>query len=501
MVSHKWRPLEDLDAHVSTVHFQQIDSLHRQWLDFRAQREETNPDAYKAFLERVERRWAIETGIIEGLYSIDRGVTQTLIEHGLSADFIVHGSTDRDPHELINVLKDQQDAAAFVTDFIRRGRTLSTAYIRELHQILTQHQPTYTAHDQLGRVFETALDRGGFKTQPNNPTRPDGLMHEYCPPIHVDSEIGNLVQMYNRLQEQSSAYHPLLVAAWLHHRFTQIHPFQDGNGRVARALLTWHLAKEEYLPIVISRDDRPPYIECLEAADAGDLNRFVDMVVKLQRQMILDALGEPGPVPAPGLLDQVMDSVVEQIGRQNRERQAQMRSVTDVAAALQTRAIESLDLQASQICQRLSEVGSDAEHLVDHGGPGDREHWYRFEVVQTARAAQHWVNLNEPRFFVKLSVLPHGQAHVPRLVFVVSLHHIGRYLTGVMTATAFTLIGDARESGAQESDDSHGPDFMNCTVDSFTFTQQDDPEAIIPRFESWTEECLSVALRHWLEFI
>ena len=86
MVSHKWRPLGGLDAHVSTVHFQRIDSLHRQWLDFRAQREETNPNAYKAFLERVERRWAIETGIIEGLYSIDRGVTQTLIEHGLSAD-------------------------------------------------------------------------------------------------------------------------------------------------------------------------------------------------------------------------------------------------------------------------------------------------------------------------------------------------------------------------------------------------------------------------------
>ena len=133
--------------------------------------------------------------------------------------------------------------AAFVTDFIRRGRTLSTAYIRELHQILTQHQPTYTAHDQLERVFETALDRGGFKTQPNNPRRPDGLMHEYWPPIHMDSEIGNLAQMYNRLQEQSSAYHPLLVAAWLHHRLTQIHPFQDGNGRVARAFADVALGK------------------------------------------------------------------------------------------------------------------------------------------------------------------------------------------------------------------------------------------------------------------
>ena len=31
---------------------------------------------------------------------------------------------------------------------------------------------------------------------------------------------------------------PEVEAAWLHHRFTQIHPFQDGNGRIARALAT-----------------------------------------------------------------------------------------------------------------------------------------------------------------------------------------------------------------------------------------------------------------------
>jgi len=57
--------------------FQEIDSLHQQWLRFRKQREQLNPDAYRAFLERLDRRWAIETGIIEGLYNIDRGTTQT----------------------------------------------------------------------------------------------------------------------------------------------------------------------------------------------------------------------------------------------------------------------------------------------------------------------------------------------------------------------------------------------------------------------------------------
>ena len=97
MISHKWQSLEGLESHSSNVDFREVDSLHQHWLSFRRQREESNPDAYVAFLERVYRSWAIETGIIEGIYDIDQGTTQTLVEKGLLADLIDRGSTDRDP--------------------------------------------------------------------------------------------------------------------------------------------------------------------------------------------------------------------------------------------------------------------------------------------------------------------------------------------------------------------------------------------------------------------
>ena len=108
MVSHRWRPLQGLESQSSEVDFHEIDSLHWQWLIFRKQREVSSPNAYKSFLERVERRWAIETGIIEGLYNIDRGVTQTLVENGLIAELIDRGATDRSPQEIVKVLKDHQ---------------------------------------------------------------------------------------------------------------------------------------------------------------------------------------------------------------------------------------------------------------------------------------------------------------------------------------------------------------------------------------------------------
>ena len=501
-VAYKWQPIKPLQATDTSYDFSEIDSLLFQWVSFRKNQEVSNPDAYKSFLERLERRWAIETGIIEGIYSINRGVTQTLVENGLIANLIDHGSTNRDPQELVTVLRDHQDAAAFVTESIRRRTDLSKHYIRQLHQILTRHQPTYTAVDQFGRVFETVLDRGGFKTQPNNPTRrEDGLIHEYCPPIQVESELDNLIGWYNEFQQIESSNHPLLIAAWLHHRFAQIHPFQDGNGRVARALLTWHLSKEKYLPIVISRDDRTQYIEALESADSGDLNPFVILLVQLERRTILEALGEQEPVSDSGLVDQVVEHIVEQIRRQSRERQSQMRSVNDVASRLRDIAVKILTSQGSQICTRFNEAGMPVYSMVDHGGPGDKEHWYHAEVVRTAQGSQHWANLNEARFFVKFSINPEERSRTPRLVFVVSLHHVGHQLTGIMAATAFVQISDSRQPDVGESQESAELYFRDCTVEPFTFTWRNNAESMEERFAAWVEERLGIALRYWSAFI
>ena len=163
MTAHRWQPITGLDPGACDMDFQEIDSLHQQWLSFRKQREDSDPNAYAAFLERLNRRWAIETGIIEGIYALDRGTTLTLVEHGLLEDLIDHAATDRDPHDLIKVLKDHQDSAEFVTESIRQAAPLTKHYIRVLHQLLIRNQPIYTAVDQFGNTFETELDRGGFK--------------------------------------------------------------------------------------------------------------------------------------------------------------------------------------------------------------------------------------------------------------------------------------------------------------------------------------------------
>ena len=498
MIGHKWERLTGLEESFS-YDFAELDSLQRQWLNVRRAREEASPNAYTAFLNRLTRSWAIETGIIEGLYTLDRGVTETLVLQGISADLIEQNSTNKEPQELVRMLRDHQDAAEGVYLEIREGRPISRSAIRQIHSILTRNQPTFQAVNQFGEWFDATLHPGQFKTLPNNPSRDDGTVHEYCPPEHVDSELDSLLDWYSDYQD--GEYHQILMGAWLHHRFTQIHPFQDGNGRVARTLLTWHLTREGYLPVVVKRDDRDRYIETLEHADRGDLAPFVDLLVQLQKQTILEALGEPELADQSGLVDQVLDRIVEQISRQNAAIESQMRSVSIVAQEVRDKAEVQLLARASQIGGRLNEAGRKMDHSIDRGGPGDKEHWYRHEVIQTANNSQHWVNLNEPRFFVKLSLTPERPSRYPRLTFVISLHQIGRQLTGIMAATAFALIEYYYDGPPEYRIERTSDLFVDCSLEPFTFAWENEAETLFPRFMEWTEQRLAIAVSKWGEYL
>ena len=86
-----------------------------------------------------------------------------------------------------------------------------------------------------------------------------------------------LLEMYHRHERERALPAPI-EAAWLHHRFVQIHPFEDGNGRVARLLMSFVFAKRGEPSPIISAEEKPEYFIALQAADRGDARRFVRML-------------------------------------------------------------------------------------------------------------------------------------------------------------------------------------------------------------------------------
>ena len=92
----------------------------------------------------------------------------------------------------------------------------------------------------------------------------------YEPPmskIEIEMLLKDLFEWY---YDKKDILHPVFVASVMHYRFVAIHPFGDGNGRVARFLITYILNKGNYPLIDIDAKFRDQYYRALEKADKND---------------------------------------------------------------------------------------------------------------------------------------------------------------------------------------------------------------------------------------
>jgi Fic family protein len=499
-VSYQWRPIEPLSDRDKSIDLSEVESLKSAWLEVRDSLAELSAVNLRDFNERLARRWSIETGVLEHLYDIDlydvdRGTTQILIERGFVASLIERSSTNKNPEELVIILRDHKAAVDLIHDCVADSRSLTVGLIHEFHSLLTRHQDTVEALDQFGRLFSVPMTHGVFKTLPNNPKRDDGSIHEYCPPLHVGSEMDNLMGWCD--EYVAARVSPILLAAFLHHRFTQIHPYQDGNGRVARLLANLVFVKFLLFPVVITRDDRTRYIEALERADHGDLGPLTRLFADIEKKTILEAISiAPDSKPSTAVLDGVADTIGSKLRRRIEATAQRLRQVNVVAANLQVTALEHMRIVAQSVATRLRETGGVFVGVqVIPGGPENpnngkpTEHWYHFQVARTAREANQKVNFNEHHYFVRTRL---SAEEVPWLTFVISFHHVGQELSGIMEVTAFAEI-----LYPQTEDEASRTEHLVVMDKPFTLTYRDEVTALQNRLLDWANECFTLAVKMW----
>jgi len=102
----------------------------------------------------------------------------------------------------------------------------------------------------------------------------------------IQSEIEGLCKWINAERKK---YHPVEFAALLHKKFVFIHPFKDGNGRVARLLMNTALVQDGYLPALIPPILRSDYIRLLEKAHEDDRS-FVNFIAERELESQKDFL-------------------------------------------------------------------------------------------------------------------------------------------------------------------------------------------------------------------
>ena len=143
---------------------------------------------------------------------------------------------------------------------------LTQNFIRTLHRTLLRED--YTVYRSLPGGVQTSytVHAGQYKTRPNSVITRYGDRFEYASPEETPALMANLVDWYNQA-EQEVVLSPAELAIVFHYRYIRIHPFEDGNGRIARMMVNYILARHGYPMIVVRSRSKKEYLEALHRAD------------------------------------------------------------------------------------------------------------------------------------------------------------------------------------------------------------------------------------------
>lgn len=298
----------------------------------------------------------------------------------------------------------------------------------------------------------------------------------------------SLVRMY---READPVYPSEVKAAWLHHRFTQIHPFQDGNGRVARALASLVFLREGLFPLVVREVDRKEYIGALETADDGDLSPLVSFFARRQRDAILRALGLEQQVQQSKYADQIISSALELLKSKFAKEKQKVSVVYGYADNLFAivdskfkELVTSLDGQLRALTPPQKQKYQARTNAAGNGSV--QRHYFQKQIVDTAKHFDYFANFDQHRSWVRLTLTT-----AQEFDYVVTFHGYGPGDTGILAASAFTYEKAPREEGGTETVN------LRPAADLFQFNYAEPYESTEKRFAEWLESSLAIALAEW----
>ena len=139
---------------------------------------------------------------------------------------------------------------------------LTQNFIRTLHHTLLRED--YEVYRTLpgGEQTSYTIHAGCYKTRPNSVITRYGDRFDYASPEETPALMTDLVDWYNE-EETQGTLTPVQLAALFHYRYIRIHPFEDGNGRIARLMVNYILARHDWPMVVVRNRNKSQYIDNL----------------------------------------------------------------------------------------------------------------------------------------------------------------------------------------------------------------------------------------------
>lgn len=234
-------------------------------------------DIESKVMQKLTLDWNYHSNAIEG-NRLNYGETAALLQHGITAS----GKPLKDHLDV----RGHNSAIDFLLGIVKTESLISEVHIRNMHTMILVEPYHVKVKTPEGVVYTKIISLGEYKKMPNHVRTTSGELHYYTSPEETPAKMQELIDWYSAVINQPGI-HPLVIASLFHYKFVAIHPFDDGNGRLARILMNMILLHNQYPPVVIKADEQQKYYGLLSMADTGDHRPFVDHIT----QNMLNSLG------------------------------------------------------------------------------------------------------------------------------------------------------------------------------------------------------------------
>ncbi|NDV96517.1 Fic family protein [Dysgonomonas sp. 521] len=144
-----------------------------------------------------------------------------------------------------------------------KSRQLTERDIRDLNQIILV-EDYWKINPKNGSRYEIKV--GVYKTRPNSVITATGEEFHYASPEETPAMMNDFISWMNK-EIAENRMSPVELASLVHYRYIRIHPFEDGNGRIARLLVNYVLARHDYPMVIIKSEDKESYLQVLHQCD------------------------------------------------------------------------------------------------------------------------------------------------------------------------------------------------------------------------------------------
>ncbi|AIY90117.1 cell division protein Fic [Geoglobus acetivorans] len=203
------------------------------------------PDELKRYEQSVFARYVQGTTAIEG-NTITLRQAEELLEH----DITPAGKSVREVYEILNFRK----LRGFLEEY---EGDVSERLIKKMHSIIMENLLESPGEY---RKIQVLIEKAE---------------HEPPPAFEVPELMRELVEWYRKNRR---SMHPFELAVLLHTKFVTIHPFVDGNGRVARALMNFVLERNGYPTLYLGLENREGYLDAVAEGNKENYQPIIDFM-------------------------------------------------------------------------------------------------------------------------------------------------------------------------------------------------------------------------------